>query len=85
MQVVLGAFAVALGVNAATGVYILKQVFGAQSDNSVIVENFLDEQIEEVAETKKYNDRLPSILKQNELSMKMFNKGWKFDLFNAQG
>jgi hypothetical protein len=53
------------------------------NSNSVIVENFLDEQIEE--EKKKYNDRLPTILKKNELSQKMFNKGWKFDLFNAKG
>jgi len=49
------------------------------------VENFLDEQVESEATTKNYNDRLPTILKQNELSVKMFNNGWKFDLFNSKG
>ena len=49
------------------------------------MENFLDEQVESEDTTKNYNDRLPTILKQNELSVKMFNKGWKFDLFNAKG
>jgi hypothetical protein len=50
------------------------------------VENFLDEQtVDSEKEVKNYNDRLPTILKQNELSVKMFNKGWKFDLFNAKG
>lgn len=29
--------------------------------------------------------RLPSILNSNELSEKMFNKGWKFNQFNSQG
>ena len=63
----------------------MREVFGRQS-NSVIVENFLDEQtVDSEKEVKNYNDRLPTILKQNELSVKMFNKGWKFDLFNAKG
>jgi len=62
----------------------LSETFGKQT-NSVIVENFLDEQVESEERTKNYNDRLPTILKQNELSVKMFNKGWKFDLFNAKG
>jgi hypothetical protein len=86
MQVLLGSFAVVMGLNAATGVQILQQAFGRQSENSVIVENFLDEQVmDEEKEIKNYNDRLPSILKNNELSIKMFNKGWKFDLFNVKG
>lgn len=85
MQVILGAFAAVMAWNAFTGVQILREAFGNQS-NSIIVENFLDEQVEtEDKETKNYNDRLPTILKQNELSVKMFNKGWKFDLFNAKG
>jgi hypothetical protein len=84
MQVLLGAFAVVMGINAAVGVQILMQVYGRQSENSVIVENFLDDQVlVEDNETKNYNDRLPTILKNNELSIKMFNKGWKFDLFNV--
>jgi hypothetical protein len=86
MQVLLGSFAIVMGLNAATGVQILQQAFGRQSENSVIVENFLDEQVmDEEKEIKNYNDRLPSILKNNELSIKMFNKGWKFDLFNVKG
>lgn len=48
----------------------------------MIVENFLDNVNEENEHAKKYNDRLPSMLKSNELSEKMFSKGWKFDLFN---
>lgn len=85
MQVLLGAFAAVLGYNAYTGVQILREAFGTQT-NSVIVENFLDEQVEsEETTSKNYNDRVPTILKQNELSVKMFNKGWKFDLFNAKG
>ena len=84
MQVLLGAFAVAMGINAAVGVQILQQVYGRQSENAVIVENFLDDQVlAEDNEIKNYNDRLPTILKNNELSIKMFNKGWKFDLFNV--
>lgn len=83
MQILLGAFAMVMGYNAATGVQILREAFGKQS-NSVIVETFLDEQVETEKDTKIYNDRLPTILKQNELSVKMFNKGWKFDLFNAK-
>jgi hypothetical protein len=86
MQVLLGAFAVVMGINAATGVQILQQAYGRQSENSVIVENFLDEQVEvEDNKVKNYNDRLPTILKNNELSINMFNKGWKFDLFNVKG
>lgn len=61
----------------------MREAFGRQS-NSVIVETFLDEQVETEKDTKIYNDRLPTILKQNELSVKIFNKGWKFDLFNAK-
>lgn len=72
-----------MGVNAAIGVQILQQAYARQSDNQVIVENFLDEQIEEEEVIKNYNDRLPQILKNNEFSIKMFNKGWKFDLFNV--
>jgi len=84
MQVLLGAFAVVMGINAAVGVQILMQVYGRQSENSVIVENFLDDQVlAEDNEIKNYNDRVPTILKNNELSIKMFNKGWKFDLFNV--
>jgi hypothetical protein len=74
---------VVMGVNAAIGVQILQQAYARQSDNQVIVENFLDEQIEEEEVIKNYNDRLPQILKNNEFSIKMFNKGWKFDLFNV--
>lgn len=86
MQVLLGAFAVVMGINAATGVQILQQAYGRQSENSVIVENFLDEQVEvEDNKVKNYNDRLPTILKNNELVINMFNKGWKFDLFNLKG
>lgn len=40
---------------------------------------------EETEHAKKYNDRVPSMLKSNELSEKMFSKGWKFDLFNMTG
>jgi hypothetical protein len=83
LQVILGAFAMAMAVNAAVGVHILYQVYGQQSNNSVIVENFLDDQPE--AEVKIYNCRLPQVLQQNELSAKMFSKGWKFDLFNSKG
>jgi len=71
-----------LGYNAVVGVQILAEVFGHKS-NQLVVENFLEEQTDK--HSKSYNDRLPSILKKNELSVKMFNKGWKFDLFNAQG
>lgn len=86
MQILLGAFAVVMGMNAVTGVQILHQAYGRQSENSVIVENFLDDQVEEEdKEIKNYNDRLPTILKNNELVINMFNKGWKFDLFNLKG
>lgn len=34
---------------------------------------------------KKYNDRLPEVLKKGDVAQKMFSKGWKFDLFNVTG
>lgn len=80
----MGAFACVLGLNAITGCQILSEVFAKQTDGNVIVENFLDDQEEEET-PKSYNDRMPQILKENELSEKVFNKGWKFNLFNVQG
>jgi hypothetical protein len=82
VQILLSLFALVLGFNALVGVQILTNVFG-NKNNLTVVENFLEEQTDKHA--KSYNDRLPSILKTNELSDKMFNKGWKFDLFNAKG
>jgi|TARA_B110000977_G_C10669647_1_gene335142 hypothetical protein len=32
---------------------------------------------------KKYNDRLPEQIRENELGEKMFSKGWKFNMFNG--
>jgi len=32
---------------------------------------------------KKYNERLPENIRDNELGQKMFSKGWKFNMFNA--
>jgi hypothetical protein len=43
------------------------------------------DQEEEQVKDEEHNDRLPSILKSNELLEKLFNNGWKFDLFNASG
>jgi len=32
---------------------------------------------------KKYNERLPENIRDNEYGQKMFSKGWKFNMFNA--
>jgi hypothetical protein len=31
---------------------------------------------------KNFNDRIPEVLKEGELSRKMFTYGWKFNMFN---
>ena len=37
------------------------------------------------AEQRDFNDRLPKALKDTILKEKLFNQGWKYDLFNVQG
>jgi len=58
-------------------------LYTKNTSNRIIVENMIDQEEEQVKE--EHNERLPSILKSNELLEKLFNNGWKFDLFNASG
>ena len=40
------------------------------------------EEVEEIKKLKNFNDRIPEVLKDGELSRKMFTFGWKFNMFN---
>jgi len=51
-----------------------------------ILEEFIQEDdTEKITLHKQYNDRVPRILRSNQLMEKLFTKGWKLDLFNQQG
>ena len=78
--------AVALTIDAMIGYSVLYKLFRAQRSNVEILEEFLTEDQKQGRKyTKKYNDRVPKILKSNQLLQKLFTKGWKFDLFNKSG
>ena len=78
-SLMLYALALPFVFDAVYGLWVVKQVFSKTEE--MIGDDLLTEKQEE---TKKYNDRLPQILKQTTLSKKVFTKGWKFDLFNEQ-
>jgi len=84
MQIVMGAFAAVMLINAFVGVEILSKLYNKNTSNRIIVENMIDQEEEQVKD-EEHNERLPSILRSNELLEKLFNNGWKFDLFNASG
>lgn len=86
MQVVMGLFAFALMMNACIGLNLLNKFYTKKNSNVVILDNLIESvEGDQTVVQQEYNERLPSILKSNELSEKMFNKGWKFDQFNSQG
>jgi len=84
MQIVMGAFAAVMLINAFVGLEILSKLYNKNTSNRIIVENMIDQEEEQVKD-EEHNERLPSILRSNELLEKLFNYGWKFDLFNASG
>ena len=43
------------------------------------------EEKEEVPDGNYFNNRLPSLLREDELSQRLVGRGWKFDLFNTRG
>jgi len=53
-------------------------LYTKNTSNRIIVENMIDQEEEQVKD-EEHNERLPSILKSNELLEKLFNNGWKFD------
>lgn len=65
-------------IDAAYGVYILKNVFSKE-------ESLGDDLLDEKGNTKKeFNNRVPEVFTQTKMSEKVFTKGWKFNLFNEQ-
>ena len=66
------------------GLSILHQIFSSED-----FEDELNDQpyatILDDAENKekKYNERLPEQIRENEFGQKMFSNGWKFNMFNA--
>lgn len=77
---IFGAYAGLLIIDAVIGLVILYQVFAYERQNEQIVDDFLAADEQEKVE-KEYNDRMPSVLR----DIKIFNKGWKFNLFNVFG
>ena len=43
------------------------------------------EEKEEVPDGNMFNSRLPSLIREDELSQRLVGRGWKFDLFNTRG
>ena len=39
------------------------------------------EEKEEVCDQETFNNRLPSIIREDELSMRLVGSGWKFNIF----
>lgn len=78
---ILSLHALLLAIDAAIGVMVLFSTFVLGSDSSDMEEDF---QLEE-REEKLFNDRVPDYLKANPLLQKIFQKGWKFNLFNVEG
>lgn len=80
------AITVPFALDALYGLVILRRIF---SNREVV--NFTSELIEETTSEKtgvdsdKFNNRLPSILNEGKVAKKMFNQGWKFNLFNVEG
>jgi hypothetical protein len=85
IQLAMGLFSIALIMNACIGLNLLNKFYRKKNSNLVVLENLIESHEHDQVCEQKYNERLPSILKSNELSEKMFNKGWKFDQFNGQG
>jgi hypothetical protein len=42
------------------------------------------EEKEEVCDHETFNDRLPAIIREDELSMRLVGSGWKFNIFSAR-
>ena len=80
------AVTVPFALDALYGSVILRRIF---SNREVV--NFASELIQETTSEKtevdseKFNNRLPSILNEGKVAKKMFNQGWKFNLFNVEG
>ena len=72
------AVAVPFVLDAMYGVQILREVF---SKEEALGDDLLNER---ETENKEYNDRVPQVLTQSKISLKVFTKGWKFNLFNEQ-
>lgn len=43
------------------------------------------EEKEEVPDEHSFNSRLPTLLREDELTQRLVGTGWKFDLFNTRG
>lgn len=40
---------------------------------------------EEVVDERHFNNRIPALLREDELSQRLIGRGWKFNLFNVRG
>ena len=80
-SVILGAHAFLVTCYAVIGVMILFSTFVLDNDQA---DNEEDIELEE-PEEKLFNDRVPDFLKANPLLKKIFESGWKFNLFNSTG
>ena len=69
-------------MDAALGLNILHVIFGQDQNEPVCYDDLLENPDQEAS--KEFNDRLPEILKNGQMTQKMFTKGWKFDMFNVQ-
>jgi len=82
--VLMTAITIPFALDAIYGLVILRSIF-----NNREVVNFASELIDAPKKSEvdqdKFNNRLPSVLQEGKVANKMFNQGWKFNLFNVQG
>ena len=75
----------AFSCDALTGLNILKTIFTKDDVDSDMENknNLICDQENKVLDNESFNCRLPNVLKQGAMG-KLFNSGWKFDLFNVR-
>lgn len=73
-----------IAIDAILGATILKQVFEDQRVDLECESTDLAYApvLNETSGQKKYNNRLPEVVMDNEIGQKMFYRGWKFNMFN---
>ena len=76
----LAVYAAILAIDALTGFYILYKIFRKSDDG--VSEDLIQNKM---AEQKEFNDRVPEALKDTVLKQKLFNQGWKYNLFDVKG
>jgi len=80
-EIFLTILAVLFTVDAICGLIVLAIVFdNNQEENSLF--DCLDK--EDKTKMRQFNDRVPELLQEDEVSQKLFTRGWKFNIFNEQ-